>query len=90
VKKSDPQAVEIIDLCREMGFVISELDGGIMIEFPSFKQFLKGLPPSGAQEQVSEYRRIEAFLFSRFRIPDMRRRWKIWHTGTVRIDIKLK
>lgn len=88
-KVSNEQAVAVIKLARDLGFVQSELSGGVMIHVPTWKQFEQSLPRAGARHKVVAFRTITAFLESRVSVPDIRRRWKIWHTGTVRVDNQL-
>jgi hypothetical protein len=85
-RKSDPTTVTVIELCRVLGFVSSELSGGVVVELPTWNEFKRTLPAEGAHTQIDGFRTVTKFFDSRIRMPDIRRRWKVWHTGTVRID----
>ena len=86
-KKSNPEAVKIIALCRELGFVCAELSGGVLVEIPSWKGFQKKLPVSDATPQVRSFHEVARF-FERLsgKLKRCEGRWKLWHTGSVGID----
>lgn len=88
-KPSHAPTVEIINLCRELGFVRSELSGGVCVDLPTWQQFKLTLPPGDARVQIRAFHRVRDYIEGNSRVPDIRRRWKIWHTGTFRVDNRL-
>lgn len=84
---SDPIALAIIGTCEDLGFVQSNVIGGVLVEIPSWAEYKKSLPPTGAKDQVKRFHKLMELIKPKTGTSKRHAgRWIIWHTGTMRRD----
>lgn len=86
-KPSDSATAKTIEHCRNLGFVVAELSGGVVVEISSWPAFKKSLPATGASATVKAFHVVTDYFAKRSGKPKRyAARWKVWHTGTNGID----
>lgn len=90
-KPRNKEALVIIERCRNLGFVISELSGGVLVYVPLWDEFKKKLnPTSDESNRVREFRFVCKYFekISNKKSPAGHGRWHLWETGSFRFDGK--
>ena len=83
-KPKDPIVADLINKCRELGLVKSELSGGAIIELPTFQDFRKTLHELDAKAKIDTYHYILNGLRKRYGFTKKMiiGRFSLWQTGT--------
>lgn len=91
-KSRNIEALDIIEKCRRLELVISELSGGVLVYVPLWPEFKAKLDPKTDESgRVREFRVICKFFerISNKKVPAGHGRWHIWETGSFRSDGKI-
>ncbi|MDB4506643.1 hypothetical protein N9055_00300 [Akkermansiaceae bacterium] len=89
MSKINKEFFQAIKLCRELGIVVSELSGGVVVDFPTWKDFrdtLSGARTDTDGHRLEIYKILKPFFRKIYRSKDGAGRYHIWQTGTVRMD----
>jgi hypothetical protein len=90
-KPRNKEALDIIEKCRSLDFVISELSGGVLVYVPLWDEFKKKLSPTSDESvRVREFRDVCKFFerISNKKAPAGHGRWHLWETGSFRFHGK--
>ncbi len=84
-KPRNKEALEVIQKCRNLELVISELSGGVLVYVPLWDEFTGKLNPSADERvRVREFRDVCKFFerISNKKSPAGHGRWHLWETGS--------
>ena len=84
-KPRNEEALEVIQKCRNLELVISELTGGVLVYVPLWYEFKKKLNPSADERiRVREFRDVCKYFerISNKKSPAGHGRWHLWETGS--------
>jgi hypothetical protein len=91
-KQLNKEALDIIERCRRLGFVISELSGGVLVHVPLWVDFKKILDPQADESvRVKDFRVVCRYFerINKKKFPVGHGRWHLWGTGSYHYDGRL-